>query len=184
MNSYYEILGVSRTASKDEIKSAYIKALKKFHPDVYTGDEKFAQETTAKLNEIYDILKDDEKRKIYDNSLLYSSKPNYYYSNQSSDTTTGSKNKKDGDDLFKEFKKFFNIKLRNKENINNNKKIKNNEIKKEKPKKEKIKKEKISKNTESLENKGNEKDEDKNLNLRIYIVLGLIALLFLIVLIF
>ena len=77
MNNYYDFLGVNRNASKDEIKSAYIKALKKFHPDVYTGNEKFAQETTAKLNEIYEVLKDDEKRKEYDNSLMIQSQQSY-----------------------------------------------------------------------------------------------------------
>ncbi len=59
---YYEVLGVSKTASKDEIKSAYRKLAKKYHPDnKETGDEvKFKE-----VQEAYDILFDDQKRDAY-----------------------------------------------------------------------------------------------------------------------
>ncbi len=60
---YYEILGVSKNASKDEIKSAYRKLAKKYHPDnKETGDEAKFKE----VQEAYDILYDDEKRAAYD----------------------------------------------------------------------------------------------------------------------
>ena len=60
---YYEILGVSKTASKDEIKSAYRKLAKKYHPDnKETGDEAKFKE----VQEAYDILFDDQKRSAYD----------------------------------------------------------------------------------------------------------------------
>lgn len=63
MNNYYDILGVSKGASKDEIKRAYRKLSKKHHPDVNGGnDDKFKQ-----INEAYDILSDDSKRRNYDN---------------------------------------------------------------------------------------------------------------------
>ena len=59
---YYEVLGVSKTASKDEIKSAYRKLAKKFHPDnKETGDEAKFKE----VQEAYDILYDDQKRDAY-----------------------------------------------------------------------------------------------------------------------
>ena len=60
---YYEVLGVSKSASKDEIKSAYRKQAKVYHPDnKQTGDEvKFKE-----LQEAYDILYDDQKRQTYD----------------------------------------------------------------------------------------------------------------------
>ena len=59
---YYEVLGVSRTASKDEIKSAYRKLAKKYHPDnKETGDEAKFKE----VQEAYDILFDDQKRDAY-----------------------------------------------------------------------------------------------------------------------
>ena len=60
---YYEVLGVSKTASKDEIKSAYRKLAKKYHPDnKETGDEAKFKE----IQEAYDILYDDQKRAAYD----------------------------------------------------------------------------------------------------------------------
>lgn len=59
---YYEVLGVSKTASKDEIKSAYRKLAKKYHPDnKETGDEAKFKE----VQEAYDILYDDQKRDAY-----------------------------------------------------------------------------------------------------------------------
>ena len=60
---YYEVLGVSKTASKDEIKSAYRKLAKKYHPDnKETGDEAKFKE----VQEAYDVLYDDQKRATYD----------------------------------------------------------------------------------------------------------------------
>lgn len=60
---YYEVLGVSKTASKDEIKSAYRKLAKKYHPDnKETGDEAKFKE----VQEAYDVLFDDQKRSAYD----------------------------------------------------------------------------------------------------------------------
>ena len=59
---YYEVLGVAKTASKDEIKSAYRKLAKKYHPDnKETGDEAKFKE----VQEAYDILYDDQKRDAY-----------------------------------------------------------------------------------------------------------------------
>ena len=58
---YYKILGVSRTASADEIKSAYRKLARVYHPDAGGDEEKFKE-----INEAYEVLSDDKKRKIYD----------------------------------------------------------------------------------------------------------------------
>ena len=70
MENYYKVLGVDKDASIEEIKKAYLSQLKKYHPDVYRGDENFAQEKTAQLNIIYQTLKDEEKRKKYNVSVF------------------------------------------------------------------------------------------------------------------
>ena len=62
---YYEILGVGRTASEEEIKKAYRKLARKYHPDVNPGD-KSAEEQFKRINEAYEVLSDPEKRKKYD----------------------------------------------------------------------------------------------------------------------
>lgn len=62
---YYQILGVSRTASEKEIKSAYRKLARKYHPDVNPGD-KDAEQKFKELNEAQAALTDPEKRKKYD----------------------------------------------------------------------------------------------------------------------
>ena len=70
MIDYYKELGVKSNATKQEIKLAYLSLLKKYHPDVYDGNPKVAQDKTALLNECYDVLKDDEKRAQYDQKLF------------------------------------------------------------------------------------------------------------------
>ena len=62
---YYEILGVERTSSKDDIKRAYRKLAMEYHPDKNPGDEK-AEDKFKELAEAYEVLSSEEKRRIYD----------------------------------------------------------------------------------------------------------------------
>lgn len=62
MADYYEILGVARNATQDDIKKAYRKLAHKYHPDKTKGDDKKFKE----LNEAYEVLHDDKKRAAYD----------------------------------------------------------------------------------------------------------------------
>jgi molecular chaperone DnaJ len=68
---YYEILGVKKSASADEIRKAFRKLARKYHPDVNPGD-KSAEEKFKTLSEANDVLSDPKKRKIYDQVGFYS----------------------------------------------------------------------------------------------------------------
>ena len=67
--TYYEILEISENASQEVIRMAYKALCKKYHPDVYQGDKRFAEEQIKKINEAYEILSDETQKKNYDNSL-------------------------------------------------------------------------------------------------------------------
>lgn len=70
METLYDILEVSRKASKEIIEKAYRTLAKKYHPDLQTAENRqYAEEMMKKINEAYDILSDDEKRSEYDRKL-------------------------------------------------------------------------------------------------------------------
>src|SRR5437660_10605211 len=62
---YYEVLGVARDATADQIKKAYRNLARKHHPDVNPGDKK-AEAKFKEAQEAYDVLSDAEKRSLYD----------------------------------------------------------------------------------------------------------------------
>jgi len=68
---YYATLGVKKTASSDEIRKAFRKAARRYHPDVNPGDKK-AEEKFKEISEANDVLSDEKKRKVYDQVGFYS----------------------------------------------------------------------------------------------------------------
>ena len=68
---YYEVLGVKRDAKPEEIKKAYRRLARKYHPDVNPGD-KASEERFKLTTEAHDILSDPKKRKVYDQFGQYS----------------------------------------------------------------------------------------------------------------
>ena len=94
MKNYYDILGVNKNATADEIKSAYRKLALKYHPDRNPGD-KAAEEKFKEIAEAYSVLSDESKRKKYD-SPGFSNEFGSYYS--------------DGefDDIFSQWRNMYN----------------------------------------------------------------------------
>src|SRR5215469_14836354 len=68
---YYATLGVKKSASEEEIRKAFRKLARKYHPDVNPGDKK-AEEKFKEISEANDVLSDAKKRKIYDQLGFYS----------------------------------------------------------------------------------------------------------------
>ncbi|MGI5887759.1 MAG: molecular chaperone DnaJ [Oscillospiraceae bacterium] len=73
---YYEVLGVDRNASEDDIKAQYRKLAKKYHPDLNPGDKQ-AEEKFKEINEAYEILSDKDKRAKYDQFGMAGVDPTY-----------------------------------------------------------------------------------------------------------
>ena len=73
---YYEVLGVSKSASEEEIKKAYKKLARKYHPDMNPGDKE-AEEKFKEINEANEVLSDPEKKARYDQFGFAGVDPNY-----------------------------------------------------------------------------------------------------------
>ena len=68
---FYELLGVPRTAGAEDIRKAYRRLARKYHPDLNPGD-KAAEDRFKNLQEAYDVLSDSKKRQMYDQFGFYS----------------------------------------------------------------------------------------------------------------
>ena len=76
--NYYQILGVSENASQSEIREAYKKLIKQYHPDIYKGTPEYGEKVTQELNDAYDVLSNSEKKKEYD-EILHPTQPQTTY---------------------------------------------------------------------------------------------------------
>ena len=77
-DDYYEVLGVPRGTEPKEIKSVYKKLAKKYHPDLHQNEKQQYAEHFKKISEAYEVLSDDEKRKIYDQHGKAGLKPEHH----------------------------------------------------------------------------------------------------------
>ena len=64
---YYEVLGVNKNSTQEEVKRAYVKLARRYHPDKNPGNEE-AERKFREASEAYEVLSDPEKRKLYDES--------------------------------------------------------------------------------------------------------------------
>ena len=98
---YYKILGVSKTASEDELKKAYRQLAMKFHPDK-NPDNKAAEEQFKKVSEAYDVLRDPQKRKAYDQFGSMSTKAGFQKAYQGFGNEYAGRSTESFQDLFHE----------------------------------------------------------------------------------
>ena len=113
--NYYEVLGVKRDATHDEIKRSFHKLAVKYHPDVGGDEEKFKE-----ISEAYETLSDEKKRKEYDQLLMFGGIPGndfggsgrrggYTYTSTGGDWSDIFNNMRNGDGAFGgfDFSQFF-----------------------------------------------------------------------------
>ena len=103
---YYEVLGVSKTATDAEIKKAYRKLAMKYHPDYNPGDKE-AEEKFKEINEANEVLSDEKKRQLYDQYGFAGVDPNYAAQNGGGPGGFGGGFGGDGVDLGDIFGSFF-----------------------------------------------------------------------------
>ena len=134
MENYYEILGVSQSATDDQLKKAYLKQIKIYHPDVYQGDKAFAEEKTRQITEAYTVLKGYLTRKGYDEKLKKQTKDNDTSDKNTSEkeqSTSNSQTQETKENNEKESEKEYNPNFSNdaRENIKKDRKHKNSDKK-------------------------------------------------------
>lgn len=136
--NYYQILKVQKDATSEQIRDSYITLIKKYHPDIYTGNKEYAEKITKELNDAYDVLSNSEKRAEYDESIFPQTtnsanitnqfSTSKYYSNYSmhnhSNNYSYNRNSKNSSTWIPRFKsKLYQIVDKRTKNLNQNSKI-------------------------------------------------------------
>ena len=120
MKNYYEILEVNEHASQEIIEKAYKILVKKYHPDLYTGEERvYAEQKVRELNEAYQVLSDDFLKSQYDLELKKTKDENRYEFKYGTNNRTENKRTTSRNDMDKNensSKSAMNFKWKNKEN--------------------------------------------------------------------
>ncbi|WP_411680949.1 J domain-containing protein [Clostridium thailandense] len=119
MDNYYEILGVDRNASQDEIKKAFRKLAKQHHPDVNHGTSE-SEEKFKKINEAYNVLNKENLRKEYDLKIDGGEKNNINPRTREKRKEAEKNNYQNIniDDIEKSFENFFGFNPKSKEKVN------------------------------------------------------------------
>lgn len=119
----YRILGVSEKATENEIKQAYRKLAKKYHPDSHPGDKE-CERRFQEISEAYSILSDSEKRKQYDSQKQEESRGQAGNANSGKKQETGNSqySSVDFENVYKSFEQFFGFNPDSKD-ITNEKKL-------------------------------------------------------------
>ncbi|MCI9480095.1 MAG: J domain-containing protein [Lachnospiraceae bacterium] len=119
MKDWYRILGVSRQASESELKAAYRKLAKQYHPDAHPGDQE-CERRFRDISEAYSILSDPEKRRKYD-AELGDKKDGKERKNTAGDRTGTEAGQVDFENLYRNFESFFGFHPDTKEIVNEKK---------------------------------------------------------------
>lgn len=93
--TYYDILQVSENASEEVIRMAYKALAKKYHPDVFDGDPKIAEQKMKELNEAYEVLSNQQKRMEYDAFIHKTTYDNLFHNEEKKSSNSNSKAEKE-----------------------------------------------------------------------------------------
>lgn len=119
MANWYQVLGISRQATEEEMKSAYRKLAKKYHPDAHPGNQECEQKF-REISEAYSILSDTDKRKEYDEKLNGFGKGKQTEKRNEQPKTQGS-GKVDFEHIHRNFEQFFGFNPNTKDIIHEDK---------------------------------------------------------------
>lgn len=103
---YYRILGVPENAAEEDIKSAYRRLAKEYHPDAHPGDAK-CEEMFREINEAYDVLGNSRKRKEYDGEKRKKERGGSFRQEGARESHSAQEKKVDFENIHKSFAQFF-----------------------------------------------------------------------------